>query len=99
MNFKSLIAAGLGIATLAISLPAHADSAIVIQSEQGAVVTGKGNVTTQRNTTGVSSYERGNRDNSGVAIGTSQRADVFGTKNKTTQDNTTAVGQFRVRNR
>jgi hypothetical protein len=99
MNFKSLIAAGLGVATLAISLPAHADSATIIQTEQGAVVTGKRNVTTQSNTTGVLNYERGNRDNSGTAIGTSQRSDVFGEKNKTTQTNSTAVGNFRIRNK
>ncbi len=99
MNFKSLIAVGLGVATLAISLPAHADSATVIQTEQGAVVTGKRNVTTQNNTTGVINYERGNRDNSGTAIGTSQRSDVFGEKNKTSQTNSTAVGNFRIRNK
>ena len=99
MNFKSLIAVGLGVATLAISLPAHADSATVIQTEQDAVVTGKRNVTTQSNTTRVGNYERGNRDNSGTSIGTSQRSDVFGEKNKTSQTNSTAVGNFRIRNK
>ena len=99
MNFKSLIAVGFGIATVAMSLPAHADSAIVIQSQQDAVVTGAKNVTTQTNKTGVASYERGNRDSSGVAIGNAQRSDVFGEKNKTTQTNTTNVGTFRIRNR
>ncbi len=99
MNFKSLIAVGLGIATLAISLPAHADSATVIQTEQDAVVTGKKNITTQSNNTRVGNYERGNRDNSGTSIGTSQRSDVFGEKNKTSQTNSTAVGNFRIRNR
>ncbi len=99
MNFKSLIAVGLGIATLAISLPAHADSATVIQTEQDAVVTGKKNITTQSNNTRVGNYERGNRDNSGTSIGTSQRSDVFGEKNKTSQTNSTAVGNFRIRNK
>jgi hypothetical protein len=99
MNFKSLIAVGLGVATLAISLPAHADSATVIQTEQDAVVTGKKNITTQSNNTRVGNYERGNRDNSGTSIGTSQRSDVFGEKNKTSQTNSTAVGNFRIRNK
>ncbi len=99
MNFKSLIAAGLGVATLAISLPAHADSATVIQTQQDAVVTGKNNTTTQYNNTRVGNYERGNRDNSGTAIGTSQRADVFGEQNRTSQTNSTSVGNFRVRNK
>ena len=99
MNFKSLIAVGFGIATVAMSLPAHADSAIVIQSQQDAVVTGRNNTTTQYNNTRVNSYERGNRDSSGVAIGNAQRSDVFGEQNRTSQTNTTNVGSVRIRNR
>ena len=99
MNFKSLIAVGFGIATVAMSLPAHADSAIVVQNDQGAVVTGKGNVTTQRNSTGILSSERRNSDNSGIAVGSTQRADVLGEYNRTSQTNTTAIGSFRFRNK
>ena len=99
MNFKSVIAAGLGVVTLAISLPAHADQATVIQTQQDAVVTGNKNVTGQINTTRVSNFERGNRDNSGTSIGTSQSVDVLGNKNLTGQVNTTSVGNIRIRNR
>jgi hypothetical protein len=99
MNFKSLIAVGFGIATVALSLPARADQATVINTSQDAVVTGKRNVSTQTNSTGVINYERANKDNSGTAIGTSQRTDLFGEGNRATQTNKTDVGNIRLRNR
>ncbi len=99
MNFKSLLAVGFGIATVALTLPARADQATVIQTQQDATLTGKNNVSTQKNVTGVLNYERSNRDNSGTAIGTSQRTDLFGEGNRATQDNKNAVGNFRVRNK
>jgi hypothetical protein len=99
MNFKSLLAVGFSIATVALSLPARADQATVIQTTQDATLTGKNNVSTQRNATGVINYERSNKDNSGTAIGTSQRTDLFGEGNRATQENKNAVGNVRVRNR
>ena len=99
MNFKSLIAVGFGIATVALSLPAHADQATVIQVDQSAVTTGNRNVSNQRNSIGVLNYERGNRDSSGTSVGISQRTDTLGNKNLTNQDNKTAVGNIRIRNR
>ena len=99
MNFKSVIAVGFGIATIGLSLPAHADQATVIQTEQSAIVTGNRNTTNQYNNTRVSNFDRGNRDNSGTSIGTAQRVDVLGNQNRTTQTNTTSIGNVRVRNR
>jgi hypothetical protein len=99
MNFKSLIAVGFGIATVALTLPARADQATVIQVGQDAVTTGNRNVTTQRNSTGVANYERGNRDASGTSVGVSQRSDTFGKGNVTTQENRTNVGNFRIKNK
>ena len=100
MNFKSLIAVGFGIATIGLSLPAQADTATIVQTDQSAVVTGKRNVTGQSNSTGVTNIDYRNKYNSsGTVIGTSQRVDVLGTKNLTTQTNTTSGGNIRIRNK
>ena len=54
MNFKSIIVLGLSVATLGLSVPAHADeTATVVDSQQNAVITGDGNTTRQTNTTNV----------------------------------------------
>jgi hypothetical protein len=99
MNFKSLIAVGFGIATVALTLPARADQATVIQVGQDAVTTGNRNVTSQYNSTRVTNIERGNRDSSGTSIGVSQRSDTFGKGNFTIQDNRTTVNNIRIKNR
>jgi hypothetical protein len=99
MNFKSLIAVGFGIATVALTLPARADQATVIQVGQDAVTTGNRNITTQRNTTGVANISVGNRDSQGTSVGVSQRSDTFGKGNVTRQENNTSVGNVRIRNK
>jgi hypothetical protein len=99
MNFKSLIAVGFSIATVALSLPARADQATVIQVQQDSVTTGNRNFTNQRSTVGVGNYSRGNRDSQGTSIGVSQRTDTLGNRNVTTQDSNTNVGNIRIRNR
>jgi hypothetical protein len=95
MNFKSLIIVGLGVATLGLSLPAHADDAIVVTNNQDAFISGSGNTTIQTNHTSVSNHERGshNRSNSstGTIVKNTQTADVAGDDNLTIQDNNTNV--------
>jgi hypothetical protein len=95
MNFKSLIIVGLGVATLGLSLPAHADTATVVTNNQDAFVTGNGNTTIQTNHTSVSNRERGshkrNNSSTGTIVNNTQTADVAGDDNLTVQDNTTSV--------
>jgi hypothetical protein len=99
MNFKSIIALGLGVATLGLSVPAFADSVKVISTDQDAVVTGDKNNTNQNSRTSVSSYERRNRDSAGMDVSTKQRADILGDKNDTNQNSKTQVRETRVRNK
>jgi hypothetical protein len=99
MNFKSTIALGFGLVTLGLSLPAFADSAIVIRTEQNAIVTGNGNYTNQRANTDVSSHQRRNRDSSGIDVSTRQNADVAGDGNHTNQESNTKVREARSRNK
>jgi hypothetical protein len=99
MNFKSTLALGLGIATLGLSLPAFADSATVITTEQNAVVTGDYNHTEQKSKIDSASYQRRNRDSSGIDVKTRQNADVAGYGNDTKQDSNVKVREARVRNK
>jgi hypothetical protein len=99
MNFKSIIALGLGVATLGLSVPAFADSVKVISTDQEAVVTGDKNNTNQTSRTSVSSYERRNRDSAGMDVSTKQRADILGDKNDTNQVSKTQVRETRIRNK
>jgi hypothetical protein len=98
MNFKSILVVGLSLATVGLSLPAHADTATVINSDQGTIVTGDGNYTSQENTTRVSNSERGRRttgNNTGTSVNSRQSADVQGRYNDTTQVNGTEVTNSR----
>jgi hypothetical protein len=98
MNFKSILVVGLGVATLGLSLPAHADTATVVESQQGTVVTGTRNITTQSNRTGVSNIQIGRPSgNTGTSVFNGQSADVLGKKNLTTQTNGTGVSNIQYR--
>ncbi len=94
MNFKSLLVVGLGIATLGLSLPAHADTATVVTTDQTAIITGDGNVTVQSDNTSVTNRSRGTTrrvSNTGTVITKSQTADVAGDGNVTAQESTTTI--------
>jgi hypothetical protein len=93
MNFKSILVLGLSLATLGLSLPAHADTATVIDSQQNAVVTGDGNSTRQTNKTSVTNIKTGGRTTSstGTSVSNRQSADILGDYNRTRQDNKTNV--------
>ena len=93
MNFKSILVLGLSVATLGLTLPAHADTANVVDSQQGVVVTGDGNDTRQNNTTNIQNRRSGKRstDSTGTSVTNGQNADVAGNDNKTRQNNNTNV--------
>jgi hypothetical protein len=98
MNFKSLLVVGLSIATLGLSLPAHADdTANVVETNQGAVVTGDANSTRQNSDTSVSNRAKGRSSdsNTGTSVRTNQNADVLGNYNSTVQDSSTKVENSR----
>ena len=93
MNFKSILVLGLSVATLGLTLPAHADTANVVDSQQNVVVTGDGNDTHQQNNTNIQNRRSGKRstDSTGTSVTNSQSADVAGNDNKTRQNNNTNV--------
>jgi hypothetical protein len=93
MNFKSILVLGLSLATIGLSLPAHADTATVVDSQQNAVVTGDGNNTIQNNRTSVVNVQTGGRTRSstGTSVSNRQSADILGNDNNTIQNNKTDV--------
>jgi hypothetical protein len=97
MNFKSLLVVGLGVATLGLSLPAHADTANVVETNQGAVVTGDKNYTGQSSDTTIKNRESGRPSgaSTGSSVRTNQNADVLGDKNTTLQDSNTNIQNSR----
>jgi hypothetical protein len=101
MNFKSILVVGLSIATLGLSLPAHADdTATVVNSTQDIIVTGNGNSTSQSNTTRVTNRQTGRRTSgaTGTSVNNSQAADIQGNFNDTNQNNSTNVRNSSRRN-
>ena len=94
MNFKSFIVVGLTLATLGMSLPAHAgDTATIIGSDQDAVVTGNDNATGQSSSVNVRNRERGRSDDStGTVVNHRQTVDVLGHGNVTAQEAAANVG-------
>ena len=94
MNFKSIIVLGLSVATLGLTLPAHAgDTANVVDSDQKVVVTGDGNDTRQNNATNIKNTQSGRRSPSatGTSVTNGQSADILGNDNTTRQNNLTNV--------
>jgi hypothetical protein len=101
MNFKSILVVGFSLATLGLALPAHADTATVINSNQDIIVTGNDNNTRQTNTTNVSNRQSGRRtgSNTGSSVSNGQSADIQGDYNRTRQDNKTNVTNVQRRTR
>jgi hypothetical protein len=97
MNFKSILVVGLSIATLGLSLPAHAGegatggvgggTGTVIDNQQGATVTGDGNHTNQKIKNKVNNRQTGSGTggDTGTSLTNGQNADVYGNGNKTNQ--------------
>jgi hypothetical protein len=99
MNFKSLLVVGFGIATLGLSLPAHADTATVITNDQGNVTTGDRNNSEQTIKNRVTNLDSRNRDSAGTSIGTRQSNDTLGNRNNNYQDADNKVTNVRRNNR
>jgi hypothetical protein len=102
MNFKTIIVLGLSIATLGLSLPAHAgDTATVVDSSQDLIVTGERNVTSQSNSTRVNNRQTGRKttDATGTSVTNTQIGDVEGKNNLTEQVNETRVENYKRRTR
>jgi hypothetical protein len=99
MNFKSVIAVGLGLATVALSLPARADEANIIRVQQQSITTGTRNVTNQNSKVGISSFGVGNRDSKGTSMDVFQGSDTFGKRNVTNQNSDIKVNSTSIRNR
>ena len=94
MNFKSILVLGLSVATLGLSMPAHAgDTANTVDNNQNAVVTGDLNDTNQSNKTRVTNSQTGRRNsgNTGTVVNSAQSADTLGDFNYTNQQNQTKV--------
>jgi hypothetical protein len=91
MNFKSILVVGLSVATLGLSLPAHAgeggSTSTVIDNQQGATVTGDGNHTNQTIKNKVHNRQTGSGTggDTGTSLTNGQNADVYGNGNKTNQ--------------
>ena len=101
MNFKSIIVLGLSVATLGLTLPAHADTATVVNTDQTAVVTGNGNTTNQSIRTRVNNSQTGRPTDSstGTSINSTQNADVLGDDNNTNQNTNTRINNSQRRSR
>jgi hypothetical protein len=99
MNVKSIIALGLGVATIGLSLPAFADSSDIVTTEQSAIVTGNGNYGSQDSKTSIRNYEHRNKDSRGSDTVTKQNMDVAGDHNDTRQKSRTELTNIRNRNK
>jgi hypothetical protein len=101
MNFKSILVLGLSVATLGLSLPAHADTATNVNNDQNAIITGDDNNTRQTNQTNVNNRQTGRRTNgnTGTSVDNRQNVDVQGDFNRTRQDNKTDVTNTQRRTR
>jgi hypothetical protein len=101
MNFKSILVLGLSVATLGLTLPAHADTATVVDTNQNAVVTGNGNTTNQNIKTRVNNNQTGRSTGSstGTSVNSTQSADVLGDGNKTLQNTNTRINNSQRRSR
>jgi hypothetical protein len=87
MNFKSILVVGLSIATLGLSLPAHAgDTSTVIDNQQGSVIDGNGNHTNQTIKNKVTNKQKGyGGGDTGTSLTNGQMSDVTGHGNVTNQ--------------
>ncbi|WP_373547018.1 hypothetical protein [Chamaesiphon sp.] len=93
MNFKSIIVLGLSVATLGLTLPAHADTANVVDTNQNAVITGNDNKTGQNIDTKIKNSQSGRRTpgGTGSSVTSGQSVDVLGDGNKTGQNTNTRI--------
>jgi hypothetical protein len=101
MNFKSILVLGLSVATLGLTLPAHADTATVNENDQSAVITGDYNSVRQKNETNVRNRQTGRPtgESTGTANTSRQATDILGNDNSVRQKNETNVDNVRRNHR
>jgi hypothetical protein len=87
MNFKSILVVGLSVATLGLSLPAHAgDTTTTIDNQQGSSISGSGNHTNQTIKNKVTNKQKGyGGGDTGTSLTNGQGSEVVGDGNKTNQ--------------
>jgi hypothetical protein len=98
MNFKSILVVGLSIATLGLSLPAHAgetevetgagggNTGTVIDNQQNSATYGNGNTTNQKIKNVVKNKQKGfGGGDTGTSLTNGQGSEVVGDGNKTNQ--------------
>jgi hypothetical protein len=87
MNFKSILVVGLSVATLGLSLPAHAgDTGTVIDNQQGSSIYGNGNYTNQSIKNKVTNKQKGHGGgDTGTSLTNGQGSEVVGNGNHTNQ--------------
>jgi hypothetical protein len=97
MNFKSILVLGLSVATLGLTLPAHADTASVNGNRQSVILTGNDNDISQKNSTSIRNTQTGRsvRENTGTSNENSQAVDAVGNRNYVDQKNSTDVNNVR----
>jgi hypothetical protein len=96
MNFKSILVLSLGVATLGLTLPAHADTASVNTSNQSVTIDGNDNFINQKNNSTIRNSSSGrSRENTGSGNANSQVVDVVGNRNYVDQKNSTDINNVR----
>ena len=95
MNFKSIVVLSLSIATLGLSLPAHADEAIIIKANTSAITTGDNNLTDQNTKIKVLNHRDSRPTSAGTVIEANTKADTLGNRNDTYQNTDVNVDNVR----
>jgi hypothetical protein len=87
MNFKSILVVGLSIATVGLSLPAHAgETSTTIDNQQNSATYGNGNTTNQKIKNVVKNKQKGfGGGDTGTSLTNGQGSEVVGDGNKTNQ--------------
>jgi hypothetical protein len=101
MNFKSLLVFGLSVATLGLSVPAHAqsDNANIIKNVQTSETEGYDNTTRLKNETSIRNGQSGRRGlgSNGTTVDSDQFSSTKGEGNRTRIDNSTKVDNLQRR--
>ena len=95
MNFKSIIVLGLSIATLGLSVPAHADEATVINAGTSSINTGDRNYTDQNTNIKVHNDRDSRPTSAGTVINADTKSDNLGDRNETYQNTDVKVDNLR----
>ena len=95
MNFKSIVVLGLSIATLGLSLPAHADESTTINTKSSATINGNYNYTDQNTSIKVHNDRDSRPTSAGTVINADTKSDNLGDRNETYQNTDVNVDNVR----